>query len=59
MTPSEELQIKAKNYVDKALASQRAMGHPAKLTPKAYRSAVDRAAASMAPLLAARSDSVK
>jgi len=51
MTPSEELQIRAKNYVDRALASQRAMGHPSDLSPRAYQAAVERVAASVAPLI--------
>jgi hypothetical protein len=46
----KEAEIQAEEYINKVLASQKALGHKSKLSEAEYRRAVDRAAQAMADL---------
>lgn len=50
MTPSPEIQDRAKAYVDRVLDSQRRLGHPSRVPEDEYHNAIMRAAQGAAAL---------
>ena len=53
---SEQIQAQARQYIDKALEAQRALGHESKVTEAEYQQAVARAARAFSELAEPASD---
>jgi len=53
---SEETEARAREYIDKALEAQRALGHESKITEAEYQQAIARAARAFSDLAEPASD---